>query len=298
MKIVIAGGSGFIGEPLVRHLLGRGHDIAVLSRDPSRVTAGRPLQWDGRTQGAWSAEAASADAVINLAGESVGEGRWTDARKRKLVDSRIDATRALVESIRTQPQRRRTFINASAVGFYGPRGDEELDESAARGTGFLADLTARWEGEARAAEPFARTLILRFGLVLGPGGGALGKMLLPFKLGVGGRLGSGEQWMPWVTLGDVLRLVEWVLMNDEARGVYNVTAPHPVRNREFTRALARALHRPAILPAPAFALRTALGEMADEILLSGQRAVPSRAVRSGFRFEDESLDTALKQILR
>ena len=298
MKIIVAGGSGFIGGPLVRHLIARGHDVVVLSRNPSKVRAGRGVQWDGRSQGGWSQDVATADAVINLAGENIGDGRWTDERKRLLVDSRINATRALVEAMRSTPDHRRVFLSASAVGFYGPRGDEELDETASRGTGFLADLTARWEEEARAAEPFARVVVLRFGLVLGPDGGALGRMLLPFKLGAGGRLGSGQQWMPWVTRGDLLRLVEWTLTRDDARGVYNVAAPAAVRNREFTKSLARALRRPAIFPVPAIALQTMFGEMANELLLSGQRVLPSRATRAGFRFEDQSIDTALTQIVR
>ena len=298
MKIVVSGGSGFIGEPLVRHLLSRGHDVVVLTRNPAKVRAGRPLPWDGRTQGAWSGEVSAADAIINLAGESIGEGRWTDARKKQLVNSRLNATRALVDAIRNVPQTRRIFISASAVGFYGPRGDEELDENASKGRGFLADLSQRWEEEARGAEPFARTVIVRFGLVLGAGGGALGRMLLPFKLGVGGRLGGGDQWMPWVALHDLIRLVEFVLSRDEARGVYNVTAPSPVRNRDFTRSLARALRRTAIFPVPGVALRALFGDMADELLLSGQRAVPTRATSAGFRFEQESLDSVLTQIAR
>ena len=298
MQIVVAGGSGFIGERLVRHLISDGHDVAVLTRNPAKLRAGRPLRWDGHTQGAWSAEAASAGAIINLAGESIGEGRWTAERKRQLIESRINATRALVEAMRSAPRHPRVFVSASAVGFYGPRGDEELDESASKGSGFLADLAARWEEEARAADNVARTVILRFGLVLGRDGGALQRMLLPFKLGFGGRLGGGEQWMSWVALGDLVRLVEFAVSSDSAHGVYNVTAPTPVRNRDFTRSLARAVRRPALLPVPQFALRAAFGEMADELLLTGQRVVPTRATSAGFRFEHESLDSVLKQIVR
>ncbi|HEX6177389.1 MAG TPA: TIGR01777 family oxidoreductase, partial [Thermoanaerobaculia bacterium] len=228
----------------------------------------------------------------------IGAGRWTAKRKQQLTDSRINATRALVDAIRGAPRHRRVFVSASAVGFYGPRGDEELDESASKGAGFLAGLSQRWEEEARAAEPFARTVIVRFGLVLGAGGGALQRMLLPFKLGVGGRLGSGDQWMSWVALGDLVRLVEFVLSHDETRGVYNVTAPSPVRNRDFTRSLARALRRPGLLPVPSFSLRVLFGEMADELLLTGQRVVPARAIAAGFRFEEASLDSVLTQIVR
>jgi uncharacterized protein (TIGR01777 family) len=293
MRIVIAGGSGFIGEPLVRRLVARADDVAVLSRNPAKVQAGRGIAWDGRTQGAWAEEVASADAIVNLAGENVGEGRWTDQRKRKLVASRLEATGAIVLALRNAPPRERALVNASAVGYYGVRGDEELDETGARGGGFLAELVEKWEAAAREAEPLSRVVILRFGVVLAPDGGALKKMMLPFKLGVGGPIGSGRQWMSWIDRDDALRFVEWAIDNQSAHGVYNATAPQPVRNRDFTRALGRALHRPAFMPAPAFALRIAFGEMADEMLLGGQRVVPRRAEREGFGFEVPTLDASL-----
>src|SRR5690349_8074470 len=179
MRIVVAGGSGFLGEPLVQQLLARGDDVAVLTRNPNHVRAGRAVPWDGRSQGAWSDEVANADVVINLAGENVGEGRWTDERKRRLVASRLDATGAIVEALKRQPSHTRTLINASAVGYYGNRGDEVLEESASPGGGFLADLVERWEAAARAAEPFARVVLLRFGVVFDRSGGALRKMMLP-----------------------------------------------------------------------------------------------------------------------
>ena len=297
MRITIAGGSGFLGEPLVRELLRNGHDVAVLTRNPANVRAGRAVQWDGKTQGAWSAEVGGADVIVNLAGENVGEGRWTEERKRKLVSSRLDATGAIVDALRAAPPRTRTLINASAVGYYGVRGDETLDENGARGTGFLAELVEKWEAAARGAEPLARVVILRFGVVLAEDGGALAKMLLPFKLGAGGRLGSGEQWMSWIDRDDVVRMIVWAIGNSSARGVYNATSPQPVRNRELTRALGRALHRPAFMPAPAFALRLAFGQMADEMLLGGQRVVPGRAEREGFTFEVPTLDASLERHL-
>lgn len=289
MHIVIAGGTGFLGEPLVKRLIACGDDVAVLSRNPSKVRAGRGLQWDGRTQGAWSDAVATADVVINLAGENIGDGRWTEARKKQLVASRLDATGAIAEALRRDPSRKRTLINASAVGYYGLHGDEELDESGSRGAGFLAELVDRWEGAARAAEPLARLVVLRFGVVLSAEGGALGKMLLPFRLGAGGPIGSGRQWMSWVDRDDAVRFVEWAIDREAARGVYNVTAPEPVRNRDFTRELGRALHRPAFMPAPAFALRLAFGEMADEVLLGGQRVLPKRAEQEGFTFDVKSV---------
>jgi len=297
MKIVIAGGTGFLGAPLVRSLLGRGDSVAVLSRNPGQVRVGRGVAWDAKTQGGWAAEVAAADAIVNLAGENIGEGRWTPERKNRLVGSRLEATAALVEALRRAPAGNRTLINASAIGLYGSRGDETLDETSPRGDGFLADLVENWETAARQTETLARLVILRFGVVLAKDGGALGKMLLPFRLGVGGPIGSGEQWMSWVDRDDVIRFILWALDDDSVRGVYNVTAPEPVRNRDFGKALGRALHRPAVMPTPAFALRLLFGEMADEVLLAGQKVLPARA-GGAFRFEHPSLDETLERHLR
>lgn len=297
MKIVVAGGTGFLGQPLVSELLHRGHSVAVLTRDAARVEAGTPLVWDGRTQGSWSAEVAAADAVVNLSGESIGDGRWTTERKRRLLSSRLDPTRALVEALRSHPSRNRALINISAVGFYGVRGDEVLDESAPRGTGFLADLVERWEAAAREADDVARVVLPRLGVVLGPGGGALEQMAQPFRLGAGGPIANGRQWMSWVSRDDVIRFLAQAIETDSMRGVYNVTAPEPVRNRDFARALGRALHRPSLVPAPAFALRLMFGELADELLIGGQRVVPKRAQAEGFAFEAPSVEAALARAL-
>lgn len=297
MKIAIAGGSGFLGTPLVRRLLSAGHDVVVLSRNPAKVEAGRGVAWHPpAVDGAWACEVASADAVVSLAGESIGDGRWTEARKQRLISSRLDSTQALVEAIRREPERQRAFVSASAVGFYGLRDDEALDEHSTRGSGFLAALCETWEAAARQAEPISRLVVLRFGVVLDESGGALGKMLLPFKLGAGGPIGTGLQWMSWVDLEDVLRVIEWVLADQSASGVYNVTAPEPVRNAEFGRALGRALHRPAFMPAPGFALRLVFGEMADEILLRGQRVLPARLQEAGFTFRQRTIDRAFARI--
>lgn len=297
MKIVVAGGTGFIGEPLVKRLILRGDDVSVLTRDPSKVTAGKPLQWDGRTSGPWSDHVAGADVVINLAGENIAGARWTPDRKTRLVSSRIEPTRALIEAIRAEPGRKRAFVNASAVGFYGDRADEELDEMSRRGNGFLADVVDQWERAARSAEMIARLVILRFGVVLARDGGALQKMLVPFKLGVGGPIASGAQWMSWIDRDDLIRFIEWVIDHESARGVYNATAPDPTRSRDFARELGRVLHRPAIMPTPAFALRLIFGEMADETLIGGQRVTPRRAEAEGFRFEARSLAESLQRQL-
>ncbi|HEX9161474.1 MAG TPA: TIGR01777 family oxidoreductase [Thermoanaerobaculia bacterium] len=296
MDIVVAGGSGLLGEPLVRRLIARGDDVAVLSRDPRKVRAGRGVQWDGKSAGAWTGEIDAADAVINLAGENIGAGRWTEERKRRLIDSRLDATSSIVAALSKASRRNRVLINASAVGFYGFERDEIADESAPKGRGFLADLVDRWESAAKRAEPFARVVILRFGVVLAQDGGALAKMMLPFRFGAGGPVGSGRQWMSWVDRDDVLRAIEWALTRGSVRGAYNITAPEPVTNKEFARTLGRVMHRPSLLPAPGFALRLVFGEMADEALLGGQRAVPRRTEAEGFRFEHAKLESALRHV--
>jgi uncharacterized protein (TIGR01777 family) len=293
-KIVVAGGSGFIGEPLVRRLVARGDEVAVLTRNPSKVHDGRALVWDPASEGGWIDDVAAADVVINLAGENVGGGRWTDARKKRVVESRVFATTALVNAMRRQPGKSRTFISASAIGFYGDRGNESIDERSAPGTGFLTEVTKRWEELAREAEPFARVVILRFGIVLAANGGALAKLLLPFRLGAGGPMGSGNQWMSWIDRDDALRMIEWSIDRETTRGIYNATAPNPATNRDFARTLGHVLHRPAFMPTPSFALRLALGSgMANEMLLSGQRVLPVRATSEGFVFAHPELEEAL-----
>ena len=294
MRIVIAGGSGFIGEPLVKALAARGDIVSVLSRDPSHVRAGRGVAWSPPAPGTWSAEVAEADAVINLAGENIGEGRWTAGRKQKILDSRLHATTALVHAMASAPERRRVFVSASAVGFYGDRGSEVLDDNAPAGSGFVAEVTRKWEAAAREAEPFSRLVILRFGVVLGRGGGALAKMLLPFRLGIGGRIGSGAQWMSWIARDDIVRIVEWALAHNDVSGVYNASSPEPVTNRDFTRALGRALHRPTVVPVPPFALRLLFGQMAEETVLGGQRVLPVRAAAEGFTFAFPFVEQALR----
>ncbi len=295
MRIVVAGGTGFIGEPLVRRL-SNGNDVAVLTRTPAHVRAGRALKWDPPEHDVWADVVAAADVVINLAGENIAQ-RWSAERKARIVSSRLDSTNALIDAMRSAPPRARTFINASAVGYYGSRGDEMLDESSAQGSGFLADVVMRWEAVAQQAESIARLVILRFGVVLDRDGGALRKMLPPFLLGAGGRVGNGNQWLSWIHRDDVVGLIEWIVANESARGIYNAVTPEPVRNREFTRALSRAVRRPAILPVPAFALRLVFGEMADETLLASQRVVSSRASDEGFSFEHREVEEALRHSL-
>ncbi len=298
MKVVIAGGSGFLGRPLAAALAMRGADVAVLTRGTS-VPQGRPVTWNPASPalGAWAKELDGADAVVNLAGEVIAE-RWTDARKAALIASRLDSTRRLADAILAAEHPPAVFASASAVGYYGARGDEVVTESDRRGSDFLADLCARWEAEAARASANTRVVHLRTGLALERGGGALAPMLLPFTLGVGGPVGSGRQYWPWIHRQDWIELVIWTLTTATVSGAVNVTAPRPVTSAEFARALGRAIHRPAILPTPAFALRLLFGEMADVALLAGQRAVPDKAERLGFAFRYQTIDDSVRRDLR
>ncbi|HUE86034.1 MAG TPA: TIGR01777 family oxidoreductase [Vicinamibacterales bacterium] len=294
MRIVIAGGTGFLGRALQGRLRHLGHTVTTLTRRPRTRDQ---EQWtpDGGT-GPWAAALDGADAVVNLAGEGIADARWTAARKDALRSSRVLSTRSIVAAIRgaaTPP----VLLNASGIGYYGDRGTEIVTEDTAAGTDFLADLCVEWEREAGQAAPHTRVVCLRNGLVMHPSGGALQKMLLPFRLGAGGRLGSGAQYLPWIHLDDWLDLIVRLMTTADARGAFNVTAPEPATNAEFTRALGRALRRPAVIPVPAFALRLALGELADT-LLTGQRAVPARATNMGFPFRFNEIDPALRDLLR
>lgn len=292
MKVIVAGGTGFIGRTLVADLRARGHSVDVLTRATRPDAEGvRYLTWGPGCPGAWRAAIAGADAVVNLAGENIAQ-RWGAAVKRRILDSRVGATRDVVAALREAARRPAVLVNASAVGYYGP-GNEAVVEENAAGSDFLAGVCRDWEQEARKAEALGvRVVRLRTGIVLGKGGGALAKMLLPFKLGLGGPLGSGEQWMSWVHLDDVCGLVRFALERPELAGALNAVSPDPRTNAEFTQALGRAVHRPAFLPAPAFALRLLLGEMAG-MLLSGQKVLPEKALQSGYRFKHPALSEAL-----
>lgn len=294
MNVVIAGGSGFLGRRLERELLQRGDKVAVLSRAGGEGT----VRWDGRGGGEWEESLEGADAVVNLAGAGVADRPWTQSRRRELTDSRLLSTRALVEAIGRRRRKPRVLVNASAVGYYGDRADETLREDSPPGAGFLADLCSRWEAAARGAEAHGvRTALLRIGVALGAEGGALKRMLLPFKLGLGGRLGTGEQWMPWVHADDVVGLALACLSDERLSGPVNAVAPELATNAQFTRELGRALRRPTPFPVPAAVLRLALGEM-SQILLSSQRVVPSAARSAGYSFRHPLLDEALSSVLR
>ncbi|HEY7292328.1 MAG TPA: TIGR01777 family oxidoreductase [Vicinamibacterales bacterium] len=301
MKVVITGGSGFLGRPLARRLAAEGADVVVLTRG-QHASGGnghiRFVTWtSNEPAGAWAQEIDGAAAVINLAGESIAGRRWTPAQKQAILDSRVDATRSIVAAIRSAASPPAVLVNGSAVGYYGPHGHEVVTEDTPAGDDFLAHVCTRWEAEAeRASGPVTRVVCIRTGLVLEKDGGALPQMLPPFKFGVGGPIGSGQQYWPWIHREDWIGLVLWTLRQNLVSGPLNATAPEPVTNTEFARALGRALHRPAFMPAPAFALRLLLGEMADALLLSGQRAVPRRAEQAGFTFTYTNVDAALRAI--
>jgi uncharacterized protein len=300
MKVVIAGGTGFLGQPLVRALAAGGAEVVVLTRGGPAKPAipARFVTWSlDQPGGAWSAELEGAAAVVNLAGESIASRRWSPAQKERILDSRLRATRALAQAIRGAKQPPLSLLSGSAVGYYGPLGDEVVTEDHRAGSDFLASVCEQWESQAvQGAGGVTRVVCIRTGLVLEKDGGALPRMLLPFKFGAGGPLGSGRQYWPWIHRADWIALMLWTIANAAVSGPINATAPTPVTNAQFTRSLGRALHRPAFLPAPAFALRLALGEMADALLLSGQRAVPAKAERLGFTFRHTDLDEALGSI--
>jgi uncharacterized protein (TIGR01777 family) len=302
MKILVTGSTGLVGTALVRALAREGHAVCRLVRAESVTKSGVgaggfDVNWNPAT-GELGGAGVGAEAVVNLAGASIAGGRWTTKRKELLRTSRIDTTRALVGALAKMNARPRVLVSASAIGIYGSRGDELLTEESKAGSDFLAGLAQGWEAEALKAEALGiRVVLARFGIILAKRGGALRQMMLPFQLGVGGKLGSGRQWMSWVTLEDVVEIIRFALENGTVRGAINVVAPQPVQNAEFTKVLAKALHRPAFFPAPAFALRLALGEMADALLLSSQRVVPQRLQQLGFNFRHADLAPALSAVL-
>jgi uncharacterized protein (TIGR01777 family) len=304
MRILVSGSTGFLGTALIDILAREGHTIVRLVRpDTGDLDAGRDraqtVRWDP-VGGQFDATAAEgADALVHLAGASIADGRWNAARKNLLRTSRVETTRHLIAALSRLTQPPRVLVASSAIGYYGDRGDETLTESAAPGNDFLSAACRDWEAEtARGAEFGARVVMLRFGIVLAGHGGALPRMALPFKLGAGGKLGSGRQWMSWLTLAEAVGIIRFALANSGLSGPTNAVTPNPVQNSDFTDILAKTLHRPALFPAPAFALRLALGEMADALLLVSQRVKPSRLEQMGYRFARPELPAALAEVFQ
>lgn len=293
MRIVIAGGTGFLGTRLTERLRADGHHLEILTRHPRRTGE---MLWDPLVpSGAWVYSVEHCDVVINLAGEPIAGGRWTAARKDAIRRSRVETTRALARVITQAQPAPRVFVSSSAVGFYGPRGDEPLTEDAPPGRGFLASVCREWEHEAERAAGATRLVLLRSGVVLDRGG-ALAQMARPFWFGAGGPVGSGRQHLSWVHHDDWVALICWALINPGASGALNATAPRPVTNADFARTLGAVLHRPSFVRTPAFALRLVLGELAEELLLTGQRAIPTKAQALGFAFQYPTLEPALREI--
>ena len=302
VRVTVTGATGRIGVALVRALRAGGAEVAVLSRDPGRARsvlgADVPAHaWDPAAGAAPAAALAGRDAIVHLAGEDAGQ-RWSAAAKERILQSRIAGTRALVDGIRAADPRPAALVSASAVGYYGARGDEPVAEDAPAGAGFLAGVCEAWEREALAAQELgARVVRVRTGVVLDAQGGALARMLPPFKLGVGGPIAGGRQYVPWVHVDDVIGIYARAVDDPAWQGAVNATAPEPVTNREFSRALGRVLRRPALAPIPGLALRLLYGEMAD-VVLTGQRAVPRRTLELGYAFRHPQLEEALRSILR
>jgi uncharacterized protein (TIGR01777 family) len=300
MRILITGGTGLVGRALAKNLVDRDHAVVILSRGEG-ASKGFPdgvsiCRWDARSVDVLVEHVERADAVVHLAGENIGDGRWTASRKRRILTSRVDSTCALTEALRRAKQRPQVLVQASAVGFYGTHGDVELKEDHEVGADFLAQVCQAWE-QASADVPALgmRRVVMRTGVVLSRDGGALPRMALPFRLFVGGPVGSGRQWVSWIHLIDLVEAIVHLIDNEKAEGVYNLCAPQAVTNRRFSRELATALGRPSLLRVPAFMLRLLLGEMAT-IVLDGQRAVPARLIESGFSFNFPQADSAFNDL--
>lgn len=296
MKLLISGSQGLVGTALVKSLEAEGHEIFRLVRHAPGSDA--EVEWSPDRYSIALARLEGFDAVVHLAGESIASGRWDEERKRKIRESRVKGTKLLSDALANLTRPPKTLISASAIGYYGNRGDELLAETSAPGDDFLSGVCVEWENAtAHAAEKGIRVVNTRFGIILDSQGGALAKMLTPFRMGVGGRVGSGKQWMSWIALDDVVGAIEHVLATETVKGPVNFVAPNPVRNEEFTKTLGRVLSRPTIFPIPAFGVRLMFGEMADALLLSSQRVEPRRLNEAGYQFSYTVLEAALRHVL-
>jgi uncharacterized protein (TIGR01777 family) len=297
MRVLVTGSSGLVGSALVPFLNSGGHRVTRLVRSKPRAAEAYAL-WDPEAGTIDASSLEGLDAVVHLAGESIAAGRWTAARKARILESRVKGTNLLTGTLAGLSQPPKVLVSASAVGFYGDRGEEVLREESSSGSGFLAEVCRQWEAAtAPAAQVGIRVVHLRFGMILSAKGGALQKLLLPFRFGLGGRLGSGRQFMSWVALDDIVGAIHHALTTEELQGPVNAVSPTAVRNAEFTRTLGRVLRRPAVFPLPAFAARLAFGQMADELLLASQRVEPARLLASSYQFRFPELEAALKHLL-
>lgn len=301
--VLITGGTGFIGRALTRELLDAGYDIVVLSRYPRNVSCKvdnrvKVVQWNTTSLNGWASYADGALAIVNLAGESIGTGRWSEKKKKQILESRINAGKAIVEAVEQAKNKPQVVIQGSAVGYYGDSA-EILSESSSAGAGFLADVSKQWE---QSIQPVAalgvRLIVIRIGVVMGPCGGFLSRVMPVFRLFLGGRIGSSKQWLSWIHLYDVVGAIRFLIENPNLKGIFNLTAPHPVLSKDFYALLGKAMHRPVILPVPAFMLKVLMGEMATELILFSQRAIPTRLLQAGYRFKYVDAGPALENIIK
>lgn len=300
MIYLVTGATGFIGKRLVARLLSEGHTVTALTRNPARAKSKLPagvdlVAWNVEKEAAPASAFLGVDAVIHLAGEGIAEKRWSEKQKQRILNSRVLGTRNLITTINSLAAPPKVLVGSSAIGFYGNRGEEALDETSAPGSGFLTDVCTEWENETTKVRPQTRCVMVRTGIVLGKGGGALKPLIPLFKLGGGGPVADGKQWMSWIHVDDLVGLLVFASQNEKVAGPVNGTAPNPVRNKEFTKALASSLHRPAFLPAPAFALKIVMGELADLVLYS-QNVLPKKALAAGYSFKFLTVQAALNEI--
>ena len=302
MRVIITGGTGLIGQALTQSLAADGHEVIVLSRNPDKVSGlpqgARAVKWDGRSAQGWGQLADGADAIVNLAGESIAAGRWSEARKQSILQSRVEAGRAVVDAVKAATRKPRVVVQSSAVGFYGPRGSEKIAEDASAGHDFLASVCRAWEASTAELESLGvRRVIIRTGVVLDKNGGALPQMMLPFKLFAGGPLGGGRQGFPWIHLADEVAAIRFLIDQPSASGVFNLSAPNPLSNAQFGRVLGKVLGRPSFMPTPGIAMKMMFGEMST-LLLDGQFEIPQRLQQLGFTFRFADAEATLRDVLK
>ena len=303
MRIIITGATGFIGRALCKHMVEHGYEVIALTRNlpKAQVLLGeqvKSVKWDGQSAQGWASLADGAGAIVNLAGENIGSRRWTQARKRAILQSRLNAGRAVAEAVELSTVKPKVVAQASGIGYYGPHGNEVLDEASPCGEDFLSDVACQWEDSTKPVETIdVRRVVIRTGGVLEREGGMLPRLLLPFRLFVGGPLGGGRAWFSWIHRDDEVAAIRFLIEKEDAQGVFNLTAPEPLIMRDFCRLLGQVTRRPSWLPVPGFILRLLLGEMAEALLLSGQRVLPKRLQESGFEFKYPTAETALRAIL-
>ena len=301
MRVIITGATGFVGRALVEELAKDNYEIVALTRNLKTGLAGNNIsliKWDAKNPNSWTAYVDGAYAIVNLAGENISAGRWTRKRKQAILQSRLSAGKAMVEAVKQVNGKPKVIVQASAVGYYGSRGDEALDESSSSGTGYLPEVAQKWELSTKEVESLGvRHVIIRSGIVLGKGRGALPRLIQPFRLFMGGPLGSGKQWFSWIHLEDEIKAIRFLMENENLNGVFNLTAPTPLVMTDFCKILGQLMHRPCWFKVPGFMLHLAMGEMAEALLLTGQRVLPKRLLEAGYRFLYPEVEPALSQIL-